>query len=446
MDYTQITPGQRDAMLGAVGAASLDDLLAAVPPSIRLAEPLDLPAGLSEQEVAAALEARADANRPGVCFAGGGAYDHYIPAVVDAIASRGEFLTAYTPYQAEASQGGLQAFFEFQTLICQLTGLDIANASMYEAASAAAEAVLMCTGPSRRRVVVAEPLHPHTLATIRTYLRDLPIELVVVGRDGGGVDADAVTEEVTAETAAVVAQSPTFLGTIERQVPALAKAAHDAGASLIQMFDPISLALLKRPGELGADVAVGEGQSLGMPLSFGGPYLGLLAVRQAMLRKIPGRVVGRTTDADGRIAYCLTLQTREQHIRRAKATSNICTNEGLCALRAAVYLAALGPNGLRRAATVSMQRAHDLAGRIAKLKGYELPFASRPFFREFVVRCTRKTPEAVIEAGGERGILPGVALGAFDEALADCLLVACTEKRTAADLDAMAALLEDVGR
>ncbi|NLF30877.1 MAG: aminomethyl-transferring glycine dehydrogenase subunit GcvPA [Planctomycetes bacterium] len=446
MDYTQITPEQRDAMLHAVGAGSLDELLAAVPAAIRMAGPLDLPAGLSEQQLAVELQARADANRPGICFAGAGAYDHYVPAVVDAVASRGEFLTAYTPYQAEASQGSLQAFFEFQTLICQLTGMDIANASMYEAASALAEAVLMCTDASHRRVVVAQPLHPHYLETIRTYLRDLPIELVVVARDGGGVDLEAVTKEITPGTGAVVVQSPTFLGVIERGVAALARAARDGGASLIQVFDPISLALLKRPGELGADVAVGEGQPLGMPLSFGGPYLGLLAVRQALLRKIPGRVVGRTVDADGRTAYCLTLQTREQHIRRAKATSNICTNEGLCALRAAVYLAALGPHGLRRAAALSMQRAHDLAGRVGKLKGYELPFADRPFFREFVVRCRGRTPEAVIEAGAERGILPGVALGALDASLADCLLVACTEKRTAADLDAMAALLKDVGR
>ena len=432
-------------MLDVVGVRRIDDLFASVPEDVRLEGDLDLPPALSEPELRRYLGGLASRNHVEmVSFLGGGCYEHFIPAVVDAIASRGEFLTAYTPYQAEASQGSLQAFFEFQTLICQLTGMDIANASMYEAASAAAEAVLMCADASHPRVVIAEPLHPHTLATIRTYVRDLPIEPVVVARDGGGVDVEAVTKEITAETAAVVVQSPTFLGTIERHLPALADAAHAGGASLIQVFDPISLALLKRPGELGADVAVGEGQPLGMSLSFGGPYLGLLAVRQGMLRKIPGRVVGRTTDADGRTAYCLTLQTREQHIRRAKATSNICTNEGLCALRAAVHLAALGPHGLRRAATVSMQRGHALAGRIGKLKDYELPFADRPFFREFVVRCKRTTPEAVIAAGSERGILPGVALGAFDDSLADCLLVACTEKRTAADLDAMVVLLKEV--
>ena len=447
MEYVQITEEQRRRMLSAIGAAGMEELLAAaVPAEVRLDRPLNLPAALSEQELREELLARAGANAAGlVCFAGAGAYDQYIPAVVDALASRGEFLTAYTPYQAEASQGTLQAIFEFQTLICRLTGMDVANASMYEAASALAEAVLMLAEGGRRRVVLAEPLHPHYRQTVATYLADLPLELIVVPHADGAADMEAVRRAVTDDTAAVVVQSPNFLGIIERQLAELGRIAHQAKAGLVQVFDPISLALLRRPGELGADVAVGEGQSLGNPLSFGGPYLGLLACSQGLTRRMPGRLVGQTVDADGRRAYCLTLQTREQHIRRARATSNICTNEGLVALRAAIYLSAMGPHGLRQAATLGMQRAHELAGRIGRLAGYEVPFAEQPFFREFVVRCRQTTPAAVIQAGLAKGLLAGVALGPYDEELADCLLVACTEKRTPADVEKLVSLLASVG-
>ena len=434
-------------MLAAVGAESMAELLADVPAEVRLNRPLALPPALSEQELQAALTALAEENRPAAgaaCFAGAGAYDHFIPAVVDAICSRGEFLTAYTPYQAEASQGFLQAFFEFQTLICQLTGMDVANASMYEAASALAEAIGMLAAAGRRRVVMCQPIHPHYLATVRTYLADLPLELELVGHSGGSADVKAATGAVDSDTAAVVVQSPNFYGIAERAVGELAQVAHEAGAGLVHVFDPISLAVFKSPGALGADVAVGEGQPLGIPLSFGGPYLGLLAAKEQFVRRMPGRLIGQTTDADGRLAYCLTLQTREQHIRRDKATSNICTNEGLCALRASVYLAAMGPQGLRHAATASMQRAHELARRMAALDGVELPFADRPFFREFLLRCTRVSPQAVIDAGLERGILPGVAMGPLDEEMAGCLLVACTEKRTPAEIDAFVDLLREV--
>jgi glycine dehydrogenase subunit 1 len=321
--------------------------------------------------------------------------------------------------------------------------MDVANASMYEAASGLAESVLMLAEGGKRRVVVCQPVHPHYLATVRTYLADLPLELVVVPHAGGAADLAAARKAVDADTAAVVIQSPNFHGIIERGAAELAGIAHAAGAGLVHVFDPISLALLKRPGELGADVAVGEGQPLGIPLSFGGPYLGLLAVKEPLLRRIPGRLIGQTVDADGRTAYCLTLQTREQHIRRAKATSNICTNEGLCALRAVVYMAAMGPTGLGQAATLSMQRAHELAGRIAAIKGFELAFPDKPFFREFVVRSRRKDPDAVISAGLGRGILAGVPLGRFDKTMADCLMIACTEKRTPAELDGLVKLLQE---
>ena len=450
MDYVQITDAQRQRMLAEIGARSVEELLADVPAGVRLHRLLNLPRGLSEQEVRRALTdlARDDCGAERfACFAGAGAYDHYIPAVVDAMASQGAFLTAYTPYQAEASQGSLQAFFEFQTLICQLTGLDVANASMYEAASALAEAVLMLVDHAgHRRVVVCEPIHPHYLAVLRTYLADLPLQLAVVPHAGGSADMQALLEAVTPDTAAVVVQSPNFFGILESAIPAIAAAVHKAGSHLVQIFDPISLAVVRRPGELGADIAVGEGQSLGIPLSFGGPYLGLLATRDAFVRKLPGRLIGQTVDADGRPAYCLTLQTREQHIRREKATSNICTNEGLMALRAAIYLSAMGPHGLARAATLSMQRAHELARRIGELPGYELPFADRPFFREFVVRCKTGHPETVIQRGLEKGILPGVKLGWFNEHLDDCLLVACTEKRTPQELDAFVSVLAEVAQ
>jgi glycine dehydrogenase subunit 1 len=417
-----------------------------VPAGIRLGRPLALPPPLSEQELRDELLARAGGCAGGlITFAGAGAYDHYVPAVVDALASRGEFLTAYTPYQAEASQGTLQAIFEFQTLICRLTGLDVANASMYEAASALAEAVLMLAEGGRRRIILCEPLHPHYRQTVATYLVDLPLELVIVPHAGGAADLAAAKKAINADTAAIVVQSPNFLGVIDRGVAELAAIAHEAGAGLVHVFDPISLALLKKPGELGSDVAVGEGQPLGNPLSFGGPYLGLMAARENLMRRMPGRLVGRTADADGRTAYCLTLQTREQHIRRARATSNICTNEGLIALRAAIYMAAMGTAGLRAAATVSMQRAHELARRIGTLKGYELPFADRPFFREFVIRCRTASPEAIVQAGLEKGLLAGVPLGSFDEKLADCLLVACTEKRTPGDVEALVGLLASLG-
>ena len=447
MDTVQITDAQRSQMLQAIGVGSVDDLLGEVPAAVRLNRPLALPAALTEQELIAELVDLARDNLHigrAVCFAGAGAYDHYIPAVVDAMASRGEFLTAYTPYQAEASQGSLQAFFEFQTLICQLTGLDVANASMYEGASALAEGVLMLGQTGRRGVVVCQPIHPHYLATVRTYLADLPMELVVIDHASGSADVSAAIKAITSDTAAVVVQSPNFYGIVERGVSALAEAAHKADSALLEVFDPISLAIFKSPGQLGADVAVGEGQPLGLPLSFGGPYLGLLAARETYLRRLPGRLIGQTHDARAAVAYCLTLQTREQHIRRARATSNICTNEGLCALRAAVYLAAMGPHGLRRVATVSMQRAHALADRLGGLAGIELPFADQPFFREFVVRCRRAKPADVVAAGLERGILPGVPMGQFDETMADCLLVACTEKRTDREIDRLVGLLAEV--
>lgn len=450
MDYIQITAEQRQHMLAAIGARSLDELLADVPADVRLARPLEVPAPLAEQpmrRLVTDLAARDRGASALACFAGAGAYDHFIPAVVDAVAADGAFLTAYTPYQAEASQGSLQAFFEFQTLIAQLTGMDVANASLYEASTALAEAVLMLAEQAgRRRVVVCQPLHPHHLATLRTYLADLPLELAVLPHAGGSADLAALERALTPDTAAVVVQSPNLYGVIEPGMPAIVAAVQAAGAGLVQVFDPISLAILKRPGDYGVDVAVGEGQPLGIPLSFGGPYLGLFACRERYVRRMPGRLIGQTVDADGRRAFCLTLQTREQHIRRAKATSNICTNQGLMALRASVYLAAMGPHNLARAATLSMQRAHELRRRIAAIDGCELPFAGKPIFRELLVRCRRADPRRIVEAGLERGLLAGVPLADLGAEPADGLLIACTEKRTAEQVEALAKLLEEVSR
>ncbi len=444
MEYLQISEQQRRAMLQRIGASSVDELLTSVPKEVRLKRPLNLPEALSEQEVRTELLQRGGQCAKLVTFAGAGSYDHFIPAVVDAISSRGEFLTAYTPYQAEASQGTLQAIFEFQTLICQLTGMDVVNASMYEGATAAAEAVLMLAETGKRRVILCEPLHPHYRRVVQTYLKDLPLKVLVVPHAEGVADLAAAKAAINEDTAAVLVSSPNFFGNIDRGVADLAAAAHAAGAGLVQVVDPISLAILKRPGELGVDVAVAEGQSLGSPMNFGGPYLGLMATRESHMRRLPGRLVGKTVDADGRAAYCLTLQTREQHIRRAKATSNICSNEGLLALRAAIYLSAMGPEGLKQAATLSMQRAHELADKIAKLDGYELPYKKQPFFREFVVRCTKARPAKILKAGLKKGILAGVELGQFDRKMKDCLLIACTEKRTAEDVENLVSLLASV--
>src|SRR5947209_13078228 len=308
-----------------------------------------------------------------VCFLGGGAYDHFIPSVVDAVAGRSEFYTAYTPYQAEASQGSLQAFFEFQTLICQLTGMDVSNASLYEGGSAVAEAVFMAVGATGRRgkVLVAESVHPEYRRTLATYLTNLEPRVQTLPTPHGFLDPDAVRKALDDQTSCVVMQHPNFFGCLE-EVEAVGQAAHDKGALFVVSFDPISTGLLKRPSQYGADIAVAEGQGLGTPMAYGGPYLGIMACREQFVRKIPGRLVGQTVDRNGKRCWVLTLQTREQHIRREKATSNICTNQGLFALRAAVYLAALGPQGMRETADLCLQKAHYLADQLSELPGVSL--------------------------------------------------------------------------
>ena len=439
MAYIANTPDDVEKMLGAIGLDSLDDLFDMVPPEVRLDRPLDVPPALSEIELTStvgALLARNDGADRRPCFLGGGSYDHFVPAVVDNLASRGEFYTAYTPYQAEASQGTLQATFEYQTLIAQLTGMDVSNASLYDGGSAATEAVMMAMTVTRKmgRVVVAGSVHPEYIAILETYLANLEPEVVVVPTRNGRVDPAEFAAAITGDTSAVLIQHPNFFGHLE-DVEALVDAAHDGGALAIVSTDPIGLGLLKRPGEYGADIVVAEGQALGNHLNYGGPFLGILACRDAYVRKMPGRVVGQTVDRHGKRCFTLTLQTREQHIRREKATSNICTNQGLLALRASIYLAVVGPTGLRQAAELSTRKAHYAAERLAEIPGISLAFDG-PFFKEFAIRVTGD-PVAILERVGRDGYHGGIALGRWYPELADAILIAVTEKRTKAEIDGL---------
>ncbi|UCG32156.1 MAG: aminomethyl-transferring glycine dehydrogenase subunit GcvPA [Phycisphaerales bacterium] len=447
MRYTQLTDNDLKTILNTIGVRSIDDLFAVIPADQRLKGKLGLPAGLSEMELLAELDRLAAANQAcdrQVCFLGAGAYDHYIPTAVDALAGQSSFVTAYTPYQAEASQGSLQAFYEFQTFICQLTGMDVANASLYEGATATAEAVIMARNINRRdKVVVSAGINPDYLRVLRTYFSCLSLELVTCPLRGGLTDMEALSGLADDRTSSVVVQSPNFFGCVE-ELQKAADLAHRAGGLSIGVFDPIACAILKPPGALGADIAVGEGQPLGIPMSLGGPYLGLLAARQQHLRKMPGRMIGMTSDAAGKPAYTLTLQTREQHIRREKATSNVCTNQGLVALRATVYMALMGRSGLTKVASLCLEKAHYAARQIASLDGYSLRFGA-PFFREFVVRTDRDV-DSVLEHCRTRSILAGVPLGQWFDDMKDCFLVAVTEKRSKEQIDALADALSRAAR
>lgn len=441
MSYVLNTPDDQRLMLDRIGVSSLQELLQGIPEAFQLKRPLGVPPALAEMELTRHLQQLAGRNlsaNDAVCFLGGGSYDHFIPAVVDAVAGRSEYYTAYTPYQAEASQGSLQAFFEYQTLICQLTGMDVANASLYEGGSAVAEAVIMALTalPKRAKVVITETVQPDYRRTLATYLANLDAELTTLPAPHGFLDPDGLKQAVTDDTACVVVQHPNFFGCLE-EVETLADMAHAKGALFIVSFDPISLGLLKRPGQYGADIAVAEGQCLGNYLAYGGPYLGILACREEYLRKMPGRLVGQTVDRRGSRCWVLTLQTREQHIRREKATSNICTNQGLLALRAAVYLAALGPRGLRETAELCTRKAHYAAEQLSKVPGVRLRF-ERPFFKEFTLAVPGKVPD-LLRRLLDAGFHAGLPLGTWYPALADSISIAVTEKRTREEIDALAA-------
>jgi glycine cleavage system P protein (glycine dehydrogenase) subunit 1 len=443
--YIANTGAEQRQMLATIGAGSIEDLLVKIPAKARLSRPLGLPEALAETDLVRHMRALAGRNADAethACFMGGGSYDHYIPSPIGHLVSRGEFLTAYTPYQPEASQGTLRTIYEYQTMIAELTGMDVANASIYDGASSLAEAVLMAHAATDRiEVVLARGVNPLYRRVVATYCAGPRIRLVDVPSPDGVLALDAARSAVTQKTAALVVQSPNFFGCLE-DVAAAAEIAHAAGALLIAVVDPVNLGVLEAPGRQGADIVVGEGQGLGVPMSFGGPNLGVFAAKQALVRRMPGRLVGATVDRDGRRGFVLTLQTREQHIRRAKATSNICTNVALCALMATIYLATLGRQGLVRVGELSTAKAHYAAERLTAVPGVSLRFA-QPFFKEFALRLP-KPPERVAARLARERILAGVPLKTFDRSLGDCLLVAVTEKRTKAEIDRYADALAKV--
>lgn len=445
--YIPASPAEEREMLAAIGVGRFEDLLAPIPDNLRRGGRLNLPGPLSELEALRDLTALAGSNGDAsklVPFAGGGSYDHFIPSVIDAVTMRSEFYTAYTPYQSEVSQGTLTAIFEFQTMIAALTGLPVANASLYDGGSACGEAghlALAATG--RKKIVVAGRLHPAYLQVLKTYLEPSGGEVVVDAAPKHTASLEWLESAVDEKTAAVLVQHPNFFGQLE-PVAEIRRISAAKGALLVAVVDPLTLGILAPPGEYGADIAVGDAQPLGIPMSFGGPVAGFFAASDKYLRLTPGRLVGETVDRDGKRAFTLTLQTREQHIRREKATSNICTNQTLLAHRATVYLSLLGPAGIREVGEQCAKRARHAAKLIGALPGYAVDPAG-PFVKEFVVRCP--VPAAkVVEAGIGRGLLAGVDLGRFDHAWSDRLLVAVTEKRSAAEIERLAAALKEVPR
>ncbi len=445
--YIPLTPQDREHMLRTIGVESVEDLFRDIPRSVRLLRELDLPPAPGDAELLRELRElsllNGDADRL-VCFLGAGAYDHFVPSVVWHLAGRAEFYTAYTPYQAEMMQGELQAAYEYQSMLCGLTGMDVANASMYEGASATAEAAVMARDLTKREeVIVSTTLHPEYRQVIRTYTRHLGMTVVDLPFREGVTPRDLARDALSGRTAALVIQHPNFFGCLE-DVQGLAETAHAAGALLVvAVADPVAYALLKPPGALSADIVAGEGQPLGNHLNFGGPYLGMLATRQAFVRRMPGRLVGRTMDAQGRRGFVLTLQTREQHIRRERATSNICTNEALNALAATIYMAALGKHGLRQVAEACTRKAHYARQRLSAVRGFRQAFPG-PTFHEFVLRCPRP-PEEINRHLLDRGILGGLALGPFFPDRKDGWLVCVTESRTRQDIDRLAGALEEMG-
>ncbi len=444
MRYLPHTEAEVRQMLEQIGVPDIEDLFSGVPGDCRLQRPLNLPAALSETETMSFLRALAEKNSTltdWAAFLGGGAYNHYIPAVVDHLISRSEFYTAYTPYQPEISQGTLQAVFEFQTLICQLTGMDVANASMYDGASACAEAVLLTirAAKKRRKVILSAALNPQYRETVATYCRYLDVQLVEIPAPAGVTDVDSVKAELDEQTAAVVVGYPNYFGQIE-DLALLSAITQEVGGRLVAVVqEPLALALFKAPGDLGADVVVGEGQSFGLPLSYGGPGIGFFAVKKKDMRVLPGRLVGETLDQDGKRGFVLTLATREQHIRRERATSNICSNQGMCTIMVSIFLALHGKQGLKRLAEMNYAKAAYARRRIAALDGYEIAFKGE-CFNEFVVVCPESVA-AVKKRLEQQGILAGIALGRDFDFLERGLLVCVTEQNRREQIDRLAAAL-----
>lgn len=431
MPYIPCSDDERDTMLEKIGVASIEELFSVIPESIRLEEPLAIPEGLSESETLDLLADLAAANHDfgNLAFAGAGIYRHVIPAAVDAVIQKGEYLTAYTPYQAEASQGTLQTIFEFQSLVALLTGMDVANASLYDGATATAEAALMMRriNPKRNEILIAGTLHPHYKEVVETYLEHQHLRLIdlPIQNGTGRIDPAGLAERLNGQTAGVIVQSPNFLGIVEN-LGEIRDAIKDEKTLFCAVAtEPLSMALLKPPGHFGADIVVGELQSFGIPVSSGGPALGFMAARENLARRIPGRIVGETTDKDGRRGFVLTLATREQHIRREKATSNICTNQGLCALAATVYMSLLGKNGLYSLARANLDLATYAVSRLTAIPRVELAY-SGPSFNEFALKFDISTNDLVERTAG-LGVIPGTPLGRFRAEWENLLLVAVTE-------------------
>lgn len=433
--YIPSTQEERQQMLAVVGCQDMRELFGHIPADALLDHPLDLPKGMAERDVAHLMQAMAEKNVVFKhIFRGAGAYKHYIPAAVKRITSKEEFVTAYTPYQAEISQGVLQSIFEYQTMICELTTMEASNASIYDGATAAAEATAMCRDRKRSKVLISKASHPDVIRTVQTYCKAAGAAVELIPIKDGHTDEEALQAMLTADTACVYIQQPNFYGIIE-DAQRLGDITHGGGAKYIMGCNPIALAVLKSPAACGADIVVGEGQPLGMPLAFGGPYLGFMASTGAMTRKLPGRIVGETVDVEGKRAYVLTLQAREQHIRREKASSNVCSNQALCAMTAAVYMAVMGPEGLKQAAVQSMSKAHYLAQCLEAI-GYSRVHTGQ-FFHEFVT--TTPVPAAKALAALEaKGILGGYPLGDHE------ILWCATEDNTKAEIDGLIAVLQEV--
>ena len=446
MSYVPSTPEQREEMLRTVGVSDYRELYQDVPKGMLLDHALNIPSGMSELEVVREMSKIASKNKVyKTILRGAGAYDHYIPAVVKSIPAKEEFLTAYTPYQAEMSQGVLQSIFEYQTMICELTGMDVSNASVYDGASAAAEAAAMCRDRKRKITLISGAANPDVINTVRTYCYGTGDELKIVPVKDGKTDLDALKEMLTESVASFYLQQPNFFGQIE-DATAAGSLVHEAGAMYIMGVNPISLGLLKTPKECGADVAVGEGQPLGLPLGYGGPYLGFMATTSKHMRKLPGRIVGQTTDHEGNRAFVLSLQAREQHIRREKASSNICSNEALCALTAAVYLSVMGPEGLKEVANQSMAKAHYLANKLSEIPGLELAYKGT-FFNEFVTTFgsteNSDASKEVLKALSDNGILGGLPI-TIPNGSTNAILWCATEKVSKEEMDRAVEIVKEV--
>jgi len=439
--YLSLTDADREAMLAVIGVDSVDELFREIPEAVRFDGRLDLEPPLAEQDLVAHLRELAERNVPAgeeLSFLGAGIYDHYVPAVVDAVLAQGQLLTAYTPYQAEMSQGVLQAIFEYQTAICELTGMDVSNASGYDGTTVAADACFVAKhATGRSKVVLAETLNPQVRQVVKTYAPGFGLEVAEVPHRDGTTDPDELAQAAE-DAACVIFQQPNFFGNLE-PAPDLAAAANEAGALAIAHVDPVSLGVLEAPGRYGCALAIGEGQGAGNHQAFGGPHYGFLAARQEFIRRMPGRIIGETTDVEGQRAYVLTLQTREQHIRREKATSNITTNQTLLAIGGLVYLSWLGPHGLREVGEL----CSGLAGYAKERIGLPLVFPDKATFKEFAVRVGRPADEVVAEAR-ERGVNPGYPLRRDYPGLEDALLVCVTEKRTPAEIEWLADVLREV--